>query len=506
MDCFDLVVIGGGINGVGVARDAAGRGLSVLLCEQADLASATSSSSTKLIHGGLRYLEFYEFRLVREALIEREVLLRAAPHIIQPLRFVLPHLPGLRPAWMIRAGLFLYDHLGGREILPPSNGLTLHRHPAGGPLKPDLDRAFEYSDCWVDDARLVVLNAVDAAERGAEILTRTACVGARRKGALWELTLQPEHGVERRVTARSLVNAAGPWVSRVQGEVIEGADPAALKLVKGSHVVVPRMFDHDYAYIFQNPDQRIVFAIPFEADFTLVGTTEEDYRGDPRAARIDDTEVSYLCTSMNRYFSAAIGPGDIVWSYSGVRPLYDEPDTPATTATRDYALDLEGEQGQAPLLTVLGGKLTTYRKLAEHALEKLLPMLELHPRPWTRDARLPGGDLPGSDFDGYLGSLREAHAWLPEGLARRYARAYGTRVERLLGTATSLADLGEELGPGLFGAEVSYLVHNEWARTTEDVLWRRSKLGLHLDTGVTEKLNAYLAGEAAAVGAEAMTT
>ncbi len=492
MENFDLVVVGGGVNGTGIARDAAGQGLSVLLCEQSDLGGATSWASTKLIHGGLRYLEFYEFRLVREALIEREVLLRAAPHIIRPLRFVLPHLPGLRPAWMIRAGLLLYDHLGGRQLLPGSNGIALRQHVAGTALKPGLTKAFEYSDCRVDDSRLVVLNALDAAERGARILTRTACVSAHRTAQGWRVRMRENDGGNTEVSARALVNAGGPWVSSVQHEVIAGAEPAPLKLVKGSHIVVPRMFDHQYAYIFQNPDRRIVFAIPYGGDFTLVGTTEVEYSGDPADARIEADEIDYLCNSMNRYFATAITPQDVAWQFAGVRPLYDDPEAPATTATRDYALDLEVGDGEAPLMTILGGKLTTYRKLAEHALQKLLPTLGLRYRAWTHHAHLPGGDIEDADFDAFCATLRDDRPWLPDDLARRYAHAYGTRVYGLLGDASGVAGLGEDFGDGLYSSEVDYLVNHEWARSAEDILWRRSKLGLTFAQNRQHRLREYL--------------
>lgn len=493
-EVLDIVVVGGGINGAGIARDAAGRGLSVLLCEKNDLASATSSASTKLIHGGLRYLEYYEFRLVREALIEREVLLRAAPHIIWPLRFVLPHNKGLRPAWMIRLGLFLYDHLGGRKLLPGSQGIDLARHPAGEPLVADLRKAFVYSDCWVQDSRLVVLNAMDAAERGARVLTRTECLSARREGAHWRVVLRDRRdGSQREVAARALVNAAGPWTA----EFIEqraGLNKAkSLRLVKGSHIVVPRLFDHDYPYIFQNPDGRIVFAIPYEDDFTLIGTTDVDFTGDAAAVAISDDEVRYLCDAVNAYFKRKIAPGDVVWTYSGVRPLYDDAAESASSATRDYVLELDHGEGRAPLLSVFGGKITTYRKLAEHALEKLAGTLGPLGAPWTAGPPLPGGDMPGADFEGCLSRFQQDHAWLPADLARRYLRNYGTRAERLLDGAADLAGLGEHLGDGLYEAELRYLMRHEWAETAEDVLWRRSKLGLHLDAPTKGRLDDWFA-------------
>ena len=511
---IDLLIVGGGINGAGIARDAAGRGLSVVLCEQNDLASATSSASTKLIHGGLRYLETYEFRLVREALIEREVLLRAAPHIIWPLRFVLPHNKGLRPPWMVRLGLFLYDHLGGhsggRGRLPGSTGIDLRGDPVGTPLKPAFTKAFCYSDCWVEDASLVVLNAIDAAERGAEILPRTRLTAARREGGLWQATLEPSHpggapgggngsSPARQVTARALVNAAGPWVLDVQNKVSGAKQGSGLRLVKGSHIVVPRMSAGEQAYIFQNPDRRIIFAIPYERDFTLIGTTDLPYQGDPGAVAISAEETAYLCAAVSDYFVTPVAPGDVVWSYSGVRPLYDDRRESVSAVTRDYVFNIDSANGTtggttgdatsggagggtAPLLSIFGGKITTYRKLAEHALDKLLPRLGpgRPGRPaWTERATLPGGDLPGADFAAFLNEFRAARPWLPEALARRLARAYGTRIEILLGSARGLAGLGEDLGAGLHEAEADYLMNREWARGAEDILWRRSKLGLH---------------------------
>jgi len=503
----ELLVIGGGINGVGIARDAAGRGLSVILCEQDDLASATSSSSTKLIHGGLRYLETYEFRLVREALIEREVLLRAAPHIIWPLTFVLPHNTGLRPAWMVRIGLFLYDHLGGRKLLPGSYGIDLRRHPAGAPLRKSLHQAFCYSDCWVEDARLVVLNAMDAGERGAQILPRTRCTGARRVNGLWHAILEPaDGGPARQVTARAVVNAAGPWVSDVLAKVAGSNRRGRLRLVKGSHIVVPRLSDGEHAYILQNDDRRIVFVIPYERDFSLIGTTDLTFEGDPGDVRITDDETAYLCAAVNRYFETPVTPDQVVWSYSGVRPLFDDESENVSSVTRDYVfdMDVEGETagansksgGRAPLLSIFGGKITTYRKLAEHALDKLLPMLGRSEPAWTKSAALPGGDIAGADFAAFLADFRAARPWLPDVLAQRYARAYGTRATRLVGVAQSLADLGEDFGGGLYEAEVVYLCRQEWAVTAEDILWRRSKLGLHLDDAAKTRLAAWLSGRA----------
>jgi glycerol-3-phosphate dehydrogenase len=501
-ETVDLLVVGGGVNGAGIARDAAGRGLSVVLCERDDLASATSSASTKLVHGGLRYLEHYEFRLVREALIEREVLLRAAPHIIWPLRFVLPHLPGLRPAWMIRIGLFLYDHLGGRELLPGSHGIDLRRHAAGAPLVERLDKGFVYSDCWVDDARLVVLNACDAAERGATVRTRTELVSARVEDGLWTARLRDRIGMrEYDVRARALVNAAGPWAGTLLSQRIEASRQQALRLVKGSHIVVPRLFDHDDAYIFQQPDRRVVFAIPYEGRFTLVGTTDVDYTGDPAAAQIEDDEIGYLCEAINRYFRHKIAPADVVWSYAGVRPLYDDAAESASEATRDYVLDLQ--TAPAPLLNVFGGKITTFRKLAEHAVQKLQPLLGNTAADWTARAALPGGDIPGADFAGFARDFAQAHAWLPADLAQRYARAYGTRAAQVVGAARGLDGLGAALGDGIYEAELDYLRRREWAVNVEDVLYRRSKLALHIAPATREAVQRWLADHGAAADSTA---
>lgn len=492
---FDLAVIGGGINGCGIARDAAGRGLKVLLCEQNDLGSGTSSAATKLIHGGLRYLEHYEFRLVREALMEREVLWGIAPHIIWPLRFVLPYQKGLRPAWMLRLGLFLYDHLGGRKRLPPTRTLDLTRDEAGRPLKPGVfTKGFEYSDCWVEDARMVVLNARDAADRGATVLTRTRAAAAERGQSEWTLTLQDHDTGERRsIRARALINAAGPWVGQVLNTTLRINTAAKVRLVQGSHIVVKKLYDHDRCYIFQNADGRIFFAIPYEQDFTLVGTTDEDYEGDPAAVKASREEIDYICRSASDYFAKPVTQADIVWVYSGVRPLYDKGDGAAQAATRDYVLSLEAE-GQAPLLTVFGGKLTTYRRLAEHALA----ILEPHSaglkgtRSWTGKAALPGGDFP---VDGFAALLREVKAgwpFLTDAHARRLVRLYGTRARAILGSSTTLGALGQDFGATLTEAEVDHLVQHEWARSADDVVWRRTKLGLRLSAKQIDALDGYL--------------
>lgn len=491
---FDLVVVGGGINGAGVARDAAGRGLRVLLCEQHDLGAHTSSSSTKLIHGGLRYLEHYAFGLVRKALQEREVLMRAAPHIIWPMRFVMPHDKQLRPRWMIRAGLFLYDNLGGRELLPASRGINLGKHVAGNALHDSLRYGYEYSDCWVEDARLVVLNALDAAERGADVRPRTACVAAQRHADHWMLTLRAESGEEQQVRSRAMINAAGPWVSRFLGEVAGSPrTDLRVRLIKGSHIVLPALFDHDYSYLFQNPDGRVVFAIPYEHHYTLVGTTDEVFEGDPATVRISEHEVTYLCETINRYFKQSVGPDDVAWTYSGVRPLFDDDAASASAVTRDYVLDLDVSDGLAPMVSIFGGKITTFRKLAEEVVEQVLPLLGTDVPRWTAAAPLPGGDIPDADFDGWLARLQAANPGLPASLLARYGRQYGTRCEQLLAGARSVADLGEHLGDDIYAAELNYLIAQEWARESDDVLWRRSKLGLHVSEQTRERVRAWFA-------------
>jgi glycerol-3-phosphate dehydrogenase len=494
---FDLLIVGGGINGVGIARDAAGRGLKVLLAEKDDLGAHTSSSSTKLVHGGLRYLEHYEFGLVRKSLAEREVLLRNAPHIVWPMRFLIPHDPSMRPVWMIRIGLFLYDHLARREILPGSETIDLRRHEAGKPLKEVWRAGIMYSDGWVDDARLVVLNALDAQERGAVILPRTRCTSIRRDGDLWNVELQGDGG-RRSVRSRGLVNAAGPWAATFLRQAGGQSQVRPLRLVKGSHIVVRKLFEHPYAYIVQNPDKRIVFAIPFEGEFTLIGTTDVEIGGDPGEARADAGEIDYLCTMINRYFSRQITPADVVWTYSGVRPLLDD-GADASSVTRDYKLEVD--TNGAPLLSVWGGKLTTYRALAEEAVQMLARPLGIAAGDWTARAALPGGDLgsviaascdPMADFEHFCELQAQRRPWLPAPLLRRYARAYGTRIDRLLGSASALSQLGEEVAPGLYAAELDYLTNVEWARTAEDILWRRSKLGLHLPADAAARVGAWL--------------
>jgi glycerol-3-phosphate dehydrogenase len=475
----DLLIVGGGINGAGIARDAAGRGLKVLLCERGDLASATSSASSKLIHGGLRYLEHYEFRLVREALAEREVLLGIMPHISWPMRFVLPHDASQRPPWLIRLGLFLYDHLAPRSHLAPSRQIDMRAGPEGAPLRRDYTKGFVYSDCWVDDARLVVLNVMDAASRGAMVFTRTALVSARRDKGHWVATLTSEDRGSRVVRARALVNAAGPWAAEIERQVLGARGHASLRLIQGSHIVVPKLYEGSHAYILQNPDKRIVFVIPYEGRFTLIGTTDVPYEGDPRNARISEAEKAYLCGAVNRYFSSEVAPSDVLWSYSGVRPLYDDAADDPASITRDYVLELNGERGEAPMLTIFGGKLTTYRRLAEHALEKLSPFLAIASGGWTATVPLPGGDLPEGGPDSFLSNFRLRHPWLPEAVARRYVRSYGTRADLIVQGARHLADLGDHLGAGLYEREAEYLVVHEWAREADDILLRRTKLLLH---------------------------
>jgi glycerol-3-phosphate dehydrogenase len=480
---YDLAIIGGGVNGCGVARDAAGRGLKVFLCEMNDLASGTSSWSTKLVHGGLRYLEYYEFRLVREALIEREVLWRIAPHIIHPLRFVLPHHAGLRPAWLLRLGLFLYDHLGGRKLLPPTRTLDLRTDVTGQPLAAGrFTKGFEYSDCAVDDARLVVLNARDAADRGADIRTRTSAVAARQGDGRWQVTVEDtQTGARSTITARALINAAGPWVHEVLARQIGVNARANVRLVQGSHIVVPRLYDHDRAYILQNADGRIVFTIPYQDDFTLIGTTDRDYDGDPAAAKATQDEIDYLCASVSDYFAKAVKPSDLVWSYSGVRPLYDDGASEAKAATRDYVFELDAPGG-APVLSVFGGKITTYRRLSEEVLERIAPYLPqvLSRAGWTSGAPLPGGAFDVLGLDVLIASLAREYPFLTPAHARRLARSYGVNARDMLGGASSLVALGRVFGADLTEAEVRYLIEREWARTADDIVWRRSKLGLRM--------------------------
>jgi glycerol-3-phosphate dehydrogenase len=494
---YDIAIIGGGINGCGIARDAAGRGYSVLLCEQDDFASGTSSVSTKLIHGGLRYLEFYEFRLVRESLMEREVLWAMAPHIIWPLRFILPHHKGLRPAWLLRLGLFIYDHLGGRKRLPGTTTIDLSADPAGRPLRPGFSKAFEYSDCWVDDARLVILNARDAANRGAVLKTRTKITSARRDNGIWTIAMRDgETGATEQATAQLLVNATGPWVDKVLNEAVGDTDgqKAAhnVRLVKGSHIVVRALFDHDKAYIFQNADGRIIFAIPYEQDFTLIGTTDEDFDGDPGAVAISEEEIDYLCAAASEYFSQAVRRHNIVWTYSGVRPLFDDGASKAQEVTREYILKTDGDAQNGMLLNIFGGKITTYRRLAEAAMDMADDILGKRGPKWTSGATLPGGDPTDDGFAAQVESLRHSCPVLEGDHARRLVRAYGTRARQIAAGVTEKSDWGEHFGADLTEREVRYLIDEEWARTAEDVLWRRGKLGLYLSEAEAERLDAWM--------------
>lgn len=493
---YDIAIIGGGINGAGIARDAAGRGLKVFLCEKSDLGSATSSASTKLIHGGLRYLEHYEFRLVRHALAEREVLWSIAPHIIWPLRFVLPHRKGLRPAWLLRLGLFLYDHIGGRKKLPGTKTLRLNRHAAGAPLRDVSSIGFEYSDCWVQDNRLVVLNARDAEARGAEIRTRTRCTRAFRDKDMWKLSLENlREGTVEVIRAKAVVNAAGPWVDRVLATAIGRNAPGSVRLVQGSHIVVPRLYDHDRCYIFQNPDGRIIFAIPYEDDFTLIGTTDVDYTGDPAAVTITQKEIDYLCAAASSYFNRTIAPGDVVWTYSGVRPLYDDGKANAQETTRDYVLTLDAQAGQPPLLNIFGGKITTYRCLAEDALARLAETFPEWSRGhgWTRGQALPGGDFPVGEAGRLALDLQRDYPFLSEKAARRLVRHYGTEARLILGGARAASDLGKTFGPELTEAECRFLMEREYARDAEDIAFRRTKAGIRMSSAELAALGEWMA-------------
>ncbi|MCV0424562.1 MAG: glycerol-3-phosphate dehydrogenase [Roseibium sp.] len=490
---YDLLIIGGGINGTGIARDAVGRGASVLLAEMGDLAGATSSASTKLIHGGLRYLEYYEFNLVRKALKEREVLWRAAPHIAWPLRFILPHHKDLRPAWLLRLGLFLYDHLGGRKLLPATKTVRLDQAPYSQGLKKLFRKGFEYSDCWVDDARLVVLNARDAADRGAKVLTRTKCISARRDGTVWSVVLKDmTSGEEQTVTASVLVNAAGPWVAETLNRVAGTNNNSKIRQVKGSHIIVPRLFDHDRCFIFQNGDGRIVFAIPYETDFTLIGTTDVDYHDELGEVQISQDEIEYLCKAASEYLEKSIAPDDVVHTYSGVRPLYDDGAKDAKAATRDYVLELEGGEDNPAVLSVFGGKITTYRKLSEQVLAKLEPYLPFKRGVWTAYAPLPGGDFKVDEFDDQVANLQKDFPFLDKTFATRLIRHYGTDARLFLGEARTVADLGRCFGYNLYEVEVKWLIEREWARTSQDLLWRRSKLGLRLSKEEAADLDTYM--------------
>jgi glycerol-3-phosphate dehydrogenase len=488
----DLLVIGGGINGTGIARDAAGRGLTVLLVEQADLGAATSSASSKLIHGGLRYLEQYEFRLVAEALAEREVLLRCAPHLVRPARFVMPYVPSLRPAWMIRAGLILYDYLARRQTLPGSRAVSMRDPPYSNGLKAGYSRGFAYSDCRVDDSRLVIANARAAADLGAVIMTRTACVGATRLANGWEVMLQPASGRPLSVTAKALANAAGPWADRVAADVLKSPSPLKLKLVQGSHIVVPRLYEGDHAFILQNDDGRVVFAYPYEESYTLIGTTDVEYRGEPGACRATPAEVEYLCRAANRYFARVIAAGDVAWSYCGIRPLVDDGSANPSSVTRDYTLHLDTAVRQAPVLSVFGGKITTYRRLAERALDQLAPWFPAISPRWTAQAVLPGGDTPAGGTENGVDSLGHRYPGLPPALLRALIHRHGSLAHRVLGDAHSVSALGEHFGADLYALEIDYFVQHEWARTAEDILWRRTKTGLHLQPEQIRRVQQHL--------------
>ena len=488
---IDVFIIGGGVNGTGIARDAAGRGLSVMLVEKDDLASGTSSASTKLIHGGLRYLENYDFMLVRHALIEREVLMESAPHIIWPLRFVLPHHKDLRPAWMLRAGLFLYDNIAKRKKLPGTESLDLKKHPYGEPLEESLVKGFEYSDCWVNDARLVALNALDAHERGAEIKTYTTFLNANRENGLWTIRYKDEKD-EHTVKAKSLVNAAGPWLS-ITDDVIKDEKPKTIpvRLIKGSHIIVNKVYEGEQSYIFQHPDGRIVFTIPYEGKFTLIGTTEEDLVGKIENAKISQNEIKYLCELASTYFIDDISPDDVVHTYSGVRGLMDEEEDDSKVS-RDYELNLDVLDNKTPLINIIGGKITTFRKLSEEALEILSPYLDIKDKPWTAEAHLPGGDLGGKTFEEFLAAKTRKYHWFDDEDILRLCRAYGSRIDNVLDKAKSKSDLGHDFGSGFSEAELNYLINTEWAREIDDVLWRRSKLLLHLSKKSQREVEAYL--------------
>ena len=514
---FDLFVIGGGVNGCGIARDAAGRGIRVGLAEMGDLGAATSSASTKLFHGGLRYLEYLEFRLVREALIEREILLRAMPHISWPMRFVLPYksdmrfesgtpvsrimaavmpwMKGRRPAWLIRLGLFLYDHLGGRDILPGTTSLDLRHDPAGKPLKPEFRRGYEYSDCWIEDSRLVVLNARDAAARGAAIMPRTKVVSAIRHDGGWLVTLRAastdQAASEWQVRARVLVNAGGPWAGSVIEGVVGSNSADRVRLVRGSHIVTRRLFDHDKSYFLQGTDGRIIFAIPYEGRFTLIGTTDKDHPDSTTPPVCTDEEADYLLDFASQYFATPLTRDDIVWRFSGVRPLYDDGASSATAATRDYVLKLD-ETGGAPLLNIFGGKITTYRKLAEAAMTKIAQQLGNRNGAWTADAPLPGGDFPADQIDSQLDSLQTAYPFLDRPWALRLIRAYGTEATKILGDARGAEDLGTDFGHGVTAAELDWAIANEWVSTGDDFLWRRTRLGLVMSDAEAGSIDTYI--------------
>lgn len=493
MEHYDILVIGGGVNGCGIARDAVGRGLKVALVEQSDLASATSSASTKLFHGGLRYLEFYEFGLVKKALIEREVLLRNMPHISWPMRFVIPHLPGMRPKWMLRAGLFIYDYIGGRKLLPATKKIHFNKSPLGEPLIDDIKVGYEYSDCWVDDARLVVLNARDAADRGANIMTRTRFVSAKPKDTQWVASLRDMHtGKTKSVKARVLINAGGPWVKDIIEERIKTDTPENIRLVRGSHIVVPKLYEHDRAYFFQNSDGRLIFTIPYENDFTLIGTTDADHQGDPANAKCSAEEAAYLCQIASRNFKKDISPNDVVWSYAGVRPLHDTANGDASAASRDYQIKVRLINEDSPLINIFGGKITTYRKLSEEVATELAPFVSIIGKPWTHHGPLPGGDFAYQQKDALIAQFRWDFPFLEEDQMRRMFKAYGTQASEMLKGITSVKQMGKSFGAGLTEIEVKWLMNREWAQTAEDVVWRRTKLGLRLNDKEIAALDTWM--------------
>lgn len=494
----DIFIIGGGINGAGIARDASGRGLKVILVEQGDLASATSSASSKLIHGGLRYLEQYDFKLVRDSLLEREVLWKIAPHLIKPLRFVLPHHRGLRPRWLLRLGLFLYDHIGGRKLLPATKSLNLATHRMGKPLKETYTKAFEYSDCAVDDARLVILNALDAAQRGATILTRHRFTGAKRQNGWWFIDVKNPSGQTTHYKAKALVNAAGPWVDKVLKDCHPRREPKShIRLVKGSHIIVPKLYDHDQAYTFQSADGRIIFSIPYEGKFTLIGTTDVPFESAPNSAAASEEEIEYLCTLASEYFKSQIQPKSVVSTYSGVRALYDDGIENSSKTTREYILELDATDDALPLVSIFGGKLTSYRHLGEDVMEKLRPFLETSRKTWTKSAPLPGGDMdgrknPARAIERLINTIGSFAPWLDPDIVARLAHAYGTRAFDLLDGAQRPSDLGQYFGAGLYETEVAFLIRHEWAQSCEDILWRRSKLGLHMNEKERADLEKYM--------------
>ncbi len=498
-DC-DLCVIGGGINGAGIARDAAGRGLSVVLLEQSDLAGATSSASSKLIHGGLRYLEYYEFQLVRDSLKERERLLCQAPHIIYPMEFVLPHEKGQRPYWMLRAGLFLYDHLAPRRKLPKSKCLSLQSCLYGAPLQSRFHKGFSYADCWVDDSRLVVLNALDAAQKGAKILTRTKSISIKEAGGGWYIETQNQiTGEVGALHSKMLVNAAGPWVREIIEEAgLETSSTPLVRLVKGSHIVVKRAFEGEHAYILQQPDKRIVFVLPYEGDYRLIGTTEENFTGNPADVQISQDEIKYLISAFNNAFENQISQKDVLWSYSGVRPLFDDGESDMRSVTRDYRIHIH-KKPRAPLISVFGGKITTYRILSRKVVNRLLRLVGEVPKAWTDsdDVTLPGGDMTGADFAAFIEAQKKHYSWIPNKMLQRYARSYGTRMDFIIGDASSLEGLGLHFGNDLYEAEVKYLLQYEFAYTAQDILWRRSKLGLHVSDKTVANLEYFLQKESA---------